>query len=400
MTKGDLVELADIIGANLPRMGTKDAVADAVQKRLEEIKNHGWEKKVEEPTARKPPPTPPRAPGVSADSAGYWARAAGVGSAAAAAVEPSPSGFLTAGEDEGEDDEDDVRSVVPLLFYVSIVGLATPITLPAMSTTTVAQLKDAVHAHVPIPVEAFDLVFGATALILSRMLKSYNIGDGAEIRLVIKPRASGGKRKGWKFDKDGKREAEVAADYKVTKTELIISTGVDAKISLALSDTTVVQLKETLAKKWHLQPSMVELRYNDVPLQDDDGTLLDCGVTNGRDLRVLIKMPRVEALTVSDFKGKFARDVELLQGEPEVFPVGELVELTKQLAATTPKGVLTFGQPHSTDPWIWQAPGQAPTSGEPASSSSGAAAPPPPPPAGEGNDGNSCLLYTSPSPRD
>jgi hypothetical protein len=49
MTKGDLCELADIIGATLPRMGTKDAVADAVQKRLEEIKNHGLEKNVEVP---------------------------------------------------------------------------------------------------------------------------------------------------------------------------------------------------------------------------------------------------------------------------------------------------------------------------------------------------------------
>ena len=109
-----------------------------------------------------------------------------------------------------------------------------------------------------------------------------------------------------------------------------------------------------------------------------------------RDAAVAKKKREATTLAIQDFKAKFAsaRDVELLQGEPEVFPVGELVELTKQLAATTPKGVLTFGQPHSTDPWIWQAPGQAPTSGEPASSSSGAAAPPPPPPAGEGNDGN------------
>ena len=139
-----------------------------------------------------------------------------------------------------------MRSVVPALIYVTIVGLTPPLTIPTTKLCSSSELKDAVSAHIPIPVEAFDLVFGATALILSRMLKSYNIGDGAEIRLVIKPRASGGKRKGWKSDKDGKREAEVAADYKVTKTELIISTGVDAKISLALSDTTVVQLKDCL----------------------------------------------------------------------------------------------------------------------------------------------------------
>jgi hypothetical protein len=58
MTKGDLCELADIIGATLPRMGTKDAVADAVQKRLDEIKSEGLEKKLETPLPErqsKPP---------------------------------------------------------------------------------------------------------------------------------------------------------------------------------------------------------------------------------------------------------------------------------------------------------------------------------------------------------
>jgi hypothetical protein len=164
MTKGDLVSLGEIVKADLPRMGTKDMLAEAINERLMQIKAENF-KEVSKPFA--PPAKDPFLP-------------------------------------YGKDTDDEVMEVDSKLFYLSVVGApgSRPFNITVTSTVNVAEVKKQISVLTKIPFNTMRLLYRDGDLENHKSLHEHNILSDSEVRLLESRLRGGGKKRG-NFKKDG-----------------------------------------------------------------------------------------------------------------------------------------------------------------------------------------------------
>lgn len=168
MTKGDLIGLAEIIQADIPRMATKDLLAEKINERLNQIKAQNF--KIEISKQFAPP----------------------------AASSPSKTPAET---------ESEVEEPPPTIFYLSVVGTQgrPPFSVPAMATMRVQDLKLQIAAVSRIPVKVMRLLYQDGDLENHKCLHEHGILADAQIRL-FESKLDGGKKMGRRGTGNPKQE--------------------------------------------------------------------------------------------------------------------------------------------------------------------------------------------------